>query len=42
VVKDAIMLGAAVVTMADSARAALRSRRPAEATILEREPAGVA
>ncbi len=41
VVKDAIMLGAAVVTMADSARAALRSRRPAEATVAEREPAGV-
>ncbi len=42
VVKDAIMLGAAVVTMADSARAALRPRRSAEATVAEREPAGVA
>ena len=42
VVKDAIMLGAAVVTMADSARAALRPRRPAGASVVEREPAGVA
>ncbi len=42
VVKDAIMLGAAVVTMADSARAALRSRGSAGATVVEREPAGVA
>lgn len=31
VVKDAIMLGAAIVTMADSARAALRKRRTAAA-----------
>lgn len=42
VVKDAIMLGAAVVTMADSARAALRRRPANQRTVDERETAGVA
>ena len=40
VVKDAIMLGAAVVTMADSARASLRRRGAVGQAAPEREPAG--
>ena len=39
VVKDAIMLGAAVVTMADSAKAYLRKRPAARDTTATREPA---
>jgi uncharacterized membrane protein YkgB len=40
VVKDAIMMGAALVTMADSAKAYLRGRRAARA--VERSEAAVA
>jgi uncharacterized membrane protein YkgB len=42
VVKDVIMLGAAVVTMADSAKAYLRRREVAGKTVAERELAATA
>ena len=41
VVKDSIMMGAALVTMADSAKAYLRKRNAAAQPALEREVAGV-
>jgi reactive chlorine resistance protein C len=40
VIKDAIMMGAALVTMADSAKAYLRKRNVTpQTTVAEREPA---
>jgi uncharacterized membrane protein YkgB len=42
VVKDSIMMGAALVTMADSAKAYLRKRNAAARPARERELAGVA
>ena len=42
VIKDAIMMGAALVTMADSAKAYLRKRNAAARPALERELTGVA
>lgn len=40
VLKDAIMLGASLVTMADSAQAYLRKKRPAQAERAVRNPSG--
>jgi uncharacterized membrane protein YkgB len=42
VVKDSIMMGSALVTMADSAKAYLRRRNAAKRPALDREPSGVA